>query len=453
MDHSDLPPEILARAFEFGIHAWGIQILRPLSQVCRYWQEIIETTPRLWGIIIVKNTSSIQSLESQIIKAKASPLSVSLLLGCFNRRLEPVVNRLISLSYNWIYADMTTSAIARCRWANLRTNLEELHLSRGRPVDDDPRDFFDDTVAVQLRSEIKLRSFTAVGLPKSWVLRFLGPSIRHFCFRLGRDEDSQSPTHSRLHSICNTLQYLSRINEAVIIELENLNHSNFGRHTLKVTHFNNLQTLRLSMVLYTSTILCSMSAPSLQTLIVDRTPEVGFVANSGFLFMTPFFSQWSQPGFIPLNLHTLELVSCLQATDVPFLIRWLARLPNIVRLIFKDDAIGLAAATLGQDTDDANLYKALAFPTSSAMNGWLCPSLMILHIETDEVVADLIPIARARGGIASPDLGIPPPSRLRRIEAMLCSTSEPGERELLDSLVDHATCICISCGLALELVV
>ena len=119
-----------------------------------------------------------------------------------------------------------------------------------------------------------------------------------------------------------------------------------------------------------------------------------------------------------VNFHTLELVSCLRFTDVPFLIRWLTRLPNLVRLILKDDAIGEAATTLGQDTDDANLYKA----PSSIADGWLCPSLMILH--------PLRPIARARGGIASPEFEIPPPSRLRRIEATLYSSSQLGEREL-----------------------
>lgn len=449
MDHTDLPPEILARAFEFGVHALGIQFLRPLSCVCRYWQEIIEATPRLWGIITLGNTSSTPSLKSQIIKAKESPLSISLL--SLKNRHEPVVDRLISLSYNWIHAEVTTTTIARCRWANLRTNLEELHLAPGRPVDDDPRDFFGDTDAVQRHSEIKFRSFTAVRLPKSWILRFLGPSIRYFCLRRGHHEDPHLPRNQ--HNISNTFQYLSLIKEAVNIELENLDHSILSLHTPDVIHFNNLQKLRLSMVLYTSTILCSISAPSLQTLIIDRTPELGFGATSDILSMT-FFSPWSQPGFIPVYLHTLELVSCLKVADVPFLIRWLAHLPNIVRLILKDDAIGRAAA-LGQDAGVTNLYKALASPlppVSFTVNGWLCPSLMILHVETDQVVADLIPIARARGGIASPDLGIPPPSRLRRIEAVLCSNSEPGERELLDSLVDHANCICISCGLAMELI-
>ena len=59
--------------------------------------------------------------------------------------------------------------------------------------------------------------------------------------------------------------------------------------------------------------------------------------------MVSFFSQWSHPSFVPVKLHTLELVSCLIFTDVPFLIRWLTRLPNLVRLILKDDAIGEAA--------------------------------------------------------------------------------------------------------------
>jgi hypothetical protein len=76
------------------------------------------------------------------------------------------------------------------------------------------------------------------------------------------------------------------------------------------------------------------------------------------------------------------------------------------------------------------IFTRLSSSIPSTSNGWLFPSLMILHVETDQVVvADLIPIALARGGIASPDFRVPPPSRSRRIEAMLCSSSEPGERE------------------------
>ncbi|KAF8151732.1 hypothetical protein B0H34DRAFT_728772 [Crassisporium funariophilum] len=155
-----------------------------------------------------------------------------------------------------------------------------------------------------------------------------------------------------------------------------------------------------------------------------------------------------------MNLHTFELTQCLQPTDVPHLIRWLARLPNIVHLILKDDAIGKAATTLSSEAEQTNIYEALASPAGGRSGcgepgGWLCPSLTILHLDTDDVVADLIPIARARGGFDISAHYVHPPKALRRMEALICSSSSQEEKEELCSLVEQAICVCISCGLAI----
>lgn len=135
----------------------------------------------------------------------------------------------------------------------------------------------------------------------------------------------------------------------------------------------------------------------------------------------------------------LELVSCLNVTDVPFLIRWLSYLPNIVRLTLKDDVIGQAATSLGQDADNTNLYQALASPRAT-MNGWLCPSLMSGSLWSH------IHCSRKRRNYLTSSWNL-----TTRSHVMLkCAAGRKGE--LLDSLVDHTTCLCITCGLALELV-
>jgi hypothetical protein len=56
------------------------------------------------------------------------------------------------------------------------------------------------------------------------------------------------------------------------------------------------------------------------------------------------------------RLHNLELVSCLEVEDVAFLIRWLARLPSLTRLILYDDAIGVAAE-LPSSAEETNIFR------------------------------------------------------------------------------------------------
>ena len=76
---------------------------------------------------------------------------------------------------------------------------------------------------------------------------------------------------------------------------------------------------------------------------------------------------------------------------------------------------------------------------------------MILHLETDH----LVPIARfapARGGIASPEFEIPPPSCLRRIESPihLMFKVRNWAKENYSILVDHTKCVCTLCGVTSE---
>jgi hypothetical protein len=428
---ANAPPEILASIFELGIYSCGITSIQPVSLVCTTWRDIINTTPRLWGIIILEKNTPARIFEIQISKAKAAPLSVLIPSQPLGKRYRGIIDRLVSLSSNWISADVSTEHLLL---SNLDTyhNLEYLRLScRGNPGE------FSMNIPLfsheqSIKHLQKLHSFDAINLNRSWITPFLGPSIKHF--RL-QQKGIRSENMDDLQC------YLSRIPQILTLELD---HLHFVRRIMRspasITSFlPNLQTLQLANSPYAARLLCALSAPSLKSLSISTW--------SAFIPMTPLFVQWSQSGITPTNLHTLELINCLQPGDIPYLIRWLGRLPNLVSLCIKDDCNRESEST-------QHFFDALSYPqpTENGEAMWLCPSLTILHVEmVDQKLADLIPIARSRGRNASPIYDISPPKQLRRVVAQICpeSIDATEERVLFDSFIEQPYCICLSSGLGL----
>ncbi|KAF8881676.1 hypothetical protein CPB84DRAFT_1791546 [Gymnopilus junonius] len=454
-DINDIPPEILASVFELTIYTSSISSLRPLSIVCRHWHDVVEQTPRLWGIVLLRKQSSPAALEKQITKAKAAPLSITLFPGTRSaKHTKKVYQKLTDLSINWVMANVGTEFISACRWVALYRSLEELTLCRGGPRYDEPGPFFNDVNAFTQR-EAKLRSFTATNLQKAWVIGFLGPSIRQFCLVRGYPDLSEQVNYYtyRLYTrIADTWDYLSRLPEVIKVHLKHLKHNDPKGFAPSVIRLSKLLTLHVEDVLQMPILLSYIAAPHLQTLCIDQRQ----IEPLSFSFrnpspVAPLFACWSDPSFLPANLHTLELRDCLEITDVPYLIRWLERLPNLIRLFIGDgsNVLGKAPSRLSPDDGESNLYRALAHPMTrqDGESFWLCPSLMILHLDADQDIGELLSIARTRGGIASAMHDIPPPNRLRRVEALLCNTGREEEIELLGSLVDQAYCLCTSCGL------
>lgn len=445
-DIHDIPPEILAAAFEIGILTWGIKFISPLSRVCKDWRFVVDNTPRLWGIISVSPKSSPNVLEKQITKAKSSPLSIRIFPSAQGIRHSRVRKLLFALSANWVTADVGTAFLcdSGTRWNVLRYNLETLTLRRGNPTYNDPGSFFEDsTHHSHFHRQLSLHTFSAESLPKAWTTGFLGPWIKQFYLR-------QSGTG---HKITDTWDFLARIPNATTIELHQVQHIEHpdGVPPLPRTIvLPKLENLRVKGVKLAPTVLSAIVTPSLQTLSIHEASERRWWWN-GPPSMSGFFAQWSQPSFTPTHLHTLELIDTLRAGDTPYLIRWLRRLPNLVRLLITDDEIDKTASIT--NNGELNLYNALAYPWGEEDGGssvWLCPSLMILYLDTAPEFTDLIRIARSRGGIAPPAADIPPPARLRRLESHLCPVHNQGELDELKSLIDEANCICMHCGLTIE---
>lgn len=441
MDFQQVPSEVYATIFEIGVLAWGIDFLPRICLVCRAWNEIVISTPSLWGIINIYDKRT-HTLGLQITKAKAAPLTVSIPPSSLPPAVAREVRRLISLLHNWVSAEVHTDTLLQCRWSDMRSSLGSLHLSQSFSSTGPATDFFGDLTA--FRQPPKLHTFTATALSKEWILPFLSSSIVFFRLRVNpRDED-------QVH-LSSTINYLSCIPAVKTLIIESIRHSQSVLLNQKTVYLRELLTLELTRTCYISPLLCAISATSLQTLIVDRQRVyrsywLNSQNGSPSLALAPFFSQWSHPNYLPANLHTLNLVECLQLADVAFLIRFLARLPNLVRLIIVDDTVG-NAAELPPGAEESNLFRALKSPkgAESAGGGWLCPSLMVLHLETDLQVQDLIRIARARNDTTSSPSSTSNPNRLRWVDAMLCSSGSRSEVEELRTLVDSAVCHCLDC--------
>ncbi|KAG5649369.1 hypothetical protein H0H81_004260 [Sphagnurus paluster] len=439
--YEQMPPEILAAVFEVGILTWGIQFLPPLCLVCNTWNEIITTTPRLWGIIAIDRESNCQRLQSQISKAKSSPLSI------FVRRTsqmhEPALRMLVQLSSNWIKADVPTSMLMRCRWSVMSATLETLRLSGSNSKLS--TSFFDDA---PFHQPPRLRSFTAAGIPESYISPFLSPFITYFDLSM-RSENGMLGQH-----LARTLGYLAKIPHVSTLKVGKLYHATYDipsgvEHPL---HLAKLQTLEIDHVQYPSSILCELSAPSLQTLSIRGSPVLSWryqhLHRPELVSLTPFLIAWSHSTFLPSHLHTLVLEDCLDVSDIPFLIRWLARLPGLVRLTLYDDAFGHAAA----GNEDGDVLKALASPagtTGPFVGDWLCPALMQLRIQwVDLEVKHIFPLATTRGGktvLQEHQSHNPPVGRLRYIEAPLCPCGSPEDIKYLKELVDEGVCACLGC--------
>ncbi|KAG6915478.1 hypothetical protein DXG01_011309 [Tephrocybe rancida] len=424
----EVPHEILAVVFEIGILTWDIRFLPPLRLVCRSWNDIVMTTPRLWGLITVDKGSNLTRLKAQILKAKNSPLTITARRTTV-RRHQKALQMLVDLSSNWVYLDATTAMLRPGRWSNLRGTLETLRLiTCGSPRDGQAaaEEFFDTRGPVH-QEPPRLRSFAAHNLSDSWLLPFLSSSITSF---------ELHAHHSIRVGLLATLIYLSKIPRVSSLLLHGVQYldDHAPVDIQRPLHLKRLTTLEVDCVQHPATILGEIIAPSLQTLVVKNS-HIG-----------PSLIVWSQPkSGLPTLLRSLTLSNCLEIRDVAFLIRWLARLPSLTHLALHDDAIA-RAAELPPFDEETNLFAALASPEGAGtVGGWLCPSLTRIQLSMDLQIMDLLPLSRARGSRSMTLGSNTPSSLLHYLGAPMCPNGRPEEIEELKGLFDEALCECFAC--------
>jgi hypothetical protein len=426
----ELPQEILTYTFECGVHDIGISFLYPLCLTCRFWKEIVQDTPQLWGIFDLSNKTRktrLRRVSDQIARAKAARLwlSIDTKFPLHVDANSSIVEKLLLLASNWVYADIPVSLLERIEWDDL--SLLEALVVHGpwfpSTFTTSPNLVISQDLERRSRfSSSRLRSFSCIGdLPHSLMQKFVSPALTFL---------EMSDCERKLREILDALSVTP-----------------------------NLAILRLSGIRCNETIYCSeriVTLPSLQTLEV-----VNFRAYNSVLehlccksleYLTikasyhkpshTFMVQWSAPSFLPQRLHTLEFSNSLQTVHIPHLIRWLGRLRSLVRLVLRDEAIVPAS----NSSHTENIFLALS--TTTETRDWLCPSLMQLFLEADIQVTDLLSIARNRGGHYELECtGTEQPSRLKLIQGPICNSGFSHEIEELRRSVDEVVCDCLGCQL------
>ncbi|KAJ7159815.1 hypothetical protein C8R43DRAFT_345322 [Mycena crocata] len=430
-----LPPELLSRVLEIAIETWGVGFLPPICLVSSACNSVVVSTPSLWGIIVVDRHSSLSLLDLQLAKAKETDLKVIFPHKGWQRNGEKHIRRFMaslnSLSHNWVRVELPTSLISSVRWADMR-RVEILSLRyHGNPnIESDAAadKFFESNGAC---THSNLHSFTSSGLPEQWVTRLLNPRISFF--EISRLYDVPASTIQRYLSIVQ-----SNIHTLNLLTITFLPFS----ASSTTTSLKKLHNLELTGIHNFAPLLLNTRVPGLRVLSIRNcTGQIGSV-----------FSQWSQAGFIPSNLQSLELSHCLSEMDVPFLIGWLARLPALLRLIITlPDTRDPSSPAASVETD---LIMALSSPDGAGpvVGGWLCPSLVHLCLDADLHIADILPIARMRGGATANSPGLL--SKLRSMQVHLCASGNVDEVAEFRSCFaepSDAGCLCLGCSFNLTI--
>lgn len=472
-----IPPELFAIIVENGIRIYGIRFVRSLCLVCRSWNDWVASMPtRFWGIIKLNKSSKLRTVTKQIAMAESGNSPLEVYVKYASLPAGRVLSKVANISHKWVSAEVPTSALRISLWSGMRDTLEQLALSAA-PSDSpyDADSYFDDDDDDDDKTPPKLHSFAAISLSKLWITRFLSTSITHF---------ELSQIHGP-QSLSITLEYLTLVPQLQFLRLDTVRHTGKLEPSddLKTIPLLSLKTLIISNISYFPNIMSRLRVPSLRTFSNPQEPmplpKTSRPESSWTYIRSPkkfsifdeplnvLISQWSQPGFIPTHIHTIELSEYLHGSDIPELIQWLANLPSLVCLTLRGRAtwpLRKKSNTLpSKNENETNLYKALATP--NAVRGqWLCPSLARLTLDThisdlDKThkvglvgysasnntmnalaTAGLLEIARARGSKVPGN----PPSRLRRIEGNVCSDAY-GDIEELEELVDDVFCTCLSC--------
>ncbi|KAJ7207999.1 hypothetical protein GGX14DRAFT_521824 [Mycena pura] len=416
-----LPPEILARVLEIAVQTWGVAFLPPVCLVSSTCNDVVVSTPSLWGVIVVNKRCSFSLLNRQLAKAKATDLRISLHKRTNNkhaRAARRLMSDLVALSNNWVQAEISINLLSMTKWAELgRLQVLDVRFhdhDSGGSADD----FFGSEHPARAPS---LHSLTAWNLPEEWVTRFLSPRISYFQYG-GFEKQIPHSTVIRYLSLTpnvHTLHLLNmqfpRLSESQAITLPNL-------HNLELDRIHNITTL-----------LVNTCAPALRVLSIRDCKGR----------LRSFFSDWSQPKWLPQHLQSLELSHCVSSGDIPFLISWLARLPSLLRLIITQYA--------EFDSAEKELLRALASPNGAGppgvVRGWLCPSLTHLCLDASLRMEDILPIARARGGAVPRAPGLS--ATLRSMQAPLCASGTAEEVvEFRSCFVqpEDLRCLCLSCS-------
>ncbi|KAL5522383.1 hypothetical protein ACEPAG_8399 [Sanghuangporus baumii] len=429
---NDVPPEILARVFELGVHE-NQNLLPVISLVSKQWRELSLATPTLWSYIVLdhqwnygRGAELLRKIQTHMQRAQAARIHVDLDFRyaeslaearSIMQALHPHLSR--CFSFRVCVPDWDWMAIVAENCGNMHDSLESIALRI------DPGDS-EDAAPVPLLTGIfpRLFSVTLEQTPLACVFsKAQSPGLRNF--HLIRDVRYHANQRIRIA----LREYLGALTSAPELEDVRLQSAIFHldgsegvfQHAPILTLVPNLTDLAVSFLDATNVglFLDTVSLPSLVRLAVqmDAGPEgdnLAWLAN---------LSTAAMQGRLP-SLRHLELRAC--TTEGPALaplIRALHGLPQLT-------ALGLAAPPSGMV--GARLFELLA--SGPASDSWLLPNLRVLSLSGCRDVSghEVLRVVRAR--LAQPAFATPERGGAARISMVRIVPCYPLDPEVVDSL-------------------
>ncbi|KDQ58513.1 hypothetical protein JAAARDRAFT_176490 [Jaapia argillacea MUCL 33604] len=419
-----VPPEILSRMFELGVHD-SIPLLHSISLVSRHWRNIALETPSLWSYIKLdynwgysRSAAFQQKMKLYLERSQACKLFVDLdcryldlatELSSIMADLSPHLSRCFFFRVS--VQDWDWMAIIRMNARELGPNLESLYLRV------DPCDSEDQTPHTVLSQPCpRLKTIVLEYTPLISIRTEL-PALE--TLHLIRDQRyTTSSSSSRIGismkdlleivETTPTLRELRFQSAAFILDGTDLfrtTPSLAPLPALRNLSFHFLDTINLAVFLD------SVSLPALQRLSVQMDCPNDDNLN--------WLSKLTEDRFP--SLRYLDLRGCnLDGVHLVPFIRALHQLPRLI-------ALGISCPPSG--TLGAKLFNLLASPGDD----WILPRLQALCLQSCRDISghEILKVVTARNGMVEPDV-----ADIRFLKLAQCFSLDPDVVDVLSGLVE-----------------
>lgn len=460
-----MPPELLSRIFELGVHE-RLSLLPTLSLVCRLWRNITLTTPSLWSHIRLDHghtTTLLRKLTAHIERSQACKLQVDIdfclddfrFLEAFPdvlmvmTQLEPHLDR--CFSFRVCVPDWDWMSTVRERSYKLGPCLEELYLRIDRSdAEDQPPMTFLQAPFPRLHTIVLEHIPLTCIRPASPTTPLVLPSLRKLHLIGDRDRRYRSSPRigisfkELLHTISCTPSLVELRIQHALFHLdctEPIFHRNPTLTTIPLLSslsFHYIDTTNASLLLD------SLSLPSLHRLSIQMDSQNEET--------TYWLSRLSTPCFP--NLRHLDLCACnIDGLALFPFIRALHALPSLTTLGLSSPRSGILGWKLFDllslpSPSSPSPYPAPPIPTTSSTTDlplssapppqsqqagvWILPNLRALCVQHCHDISghELLRLVRARcnnpGGVEV----------LRYLRISRCDSVDQEAVDLLKGLVD-----------------
>jgi hypothetical protein len=424
-----LPPEILSRIFEIGVHE-HVSLLPVITLVSRHWRETALTTPMLWSYICLDSEGNYPTLQSsfmrkltiQLERSQASKLSVDLdcrylehpsELQQIMTKLAPHLDRCFYFHVSVL--DWQWMEIVRDGAQQLGPALERVYLGLDTSDAEDQTPFVVLTnpcpnlryVILEHAPLITVRtpmpSLCALHLIRDH--RFATSSRISMSFKELLTLTSASPSLEMLR--IQSAQFLLDGSEAVF---QSLPTPTTFRH-LRTLAFNHIDANNLALFLDAG------SFPALTRLAVQMDMGSG----ESLHWLVRLSADGAASRFPKLRHLDLKACNTDGAALVPF-VRALHQLPSLT-------ALGISSPPSGHI--GGRLFELLA-SSNGTSDTWILPHLQALCVQNCRDVSghELLQVARAR---CSAGPGVAP---LRYMKISQCFTLDMDAHQQLTRLID-----------------